>query len=136
MRPPKTTPGERDERPGSGEDVDDLGTVCWAETEERALETVLRQWPLAGMPGVLNTELATPSQFEQVAPMVTPDALQGRVVLGPDPARHLAGIEEYARAGFDHVHVHQVGTDHDGFLRFYESEVLPHVDRVLAGAGR
>jgi hypothetical protein len=67
-----------------------------------------------------------------------PNALvtNARVVLGPDPARHLAGIEEYARAGFDHVHVHQVGTDHDGFLRFYEREVLPHVDRVLAGAGR
>jgi hypothetical protein len=89
----------------------------------------------AGLLGVLS-ELATPSQFEEAARMVTPEALQGRVVCGPDPDRHLAGIEEYARAGFDHVQVHQLGADQDGFFRFYEREVQPHVDNVLAGTGR
>lgn len=109
--------------------------VCWAETEQRATETVLRQWPLAGLPSVLNSELATPAQFGQAARMVTPEALEGTVVLGPDPARHLAAIEEYARAGFDHVHVHQVGADQEGCLRFYQREVLPQIGRVAAQVG-
>jgi alkanesulfonate monooxygenase SsuD/methylene tetrahydromethanopterin reductase-like flavin-dependent oxidoreductase (luciferase family) len=33
-------------------------------------------------------------------------------------------IERFEQAGFDHVYVHQVGPDQDGFLRFYEREVL------------
>ena len=111
-------------------------TVCWAKTGEEAVETVMRQWPLAGLPRVLSGELATPSQYGQAVRTVTPRSIEGKVVCGPDPAKHLAAIEAYARVGFDHVHVHQVGADQDGFFRFYEREVLPSVDRVLAGTGR
>jgi coenzyme F420-dependent glucose-6-phosphate dehydrogenase len=38
---------------------------------------------------------------------------------------HLARIAEFAEAGFDHVHVHQVGADQERFFRFYEDDVLP-----------
>jgi G6PDH family F420-dependent oxidoreductase len=107
--------------------------VCWAETEEEASDTVLRFWPLSGLPGVLNTELATPAQFGQAARMVEAADLEGKVTLGPDPARHLAAIEEYARAGFDHVFVHQVGPDQEGFIRFYEREILPRAGRLAVG---
>ena len=54
-------------------------------------------------------------------------------MLGPDPERHLAAIEEFARAGFGQVYVHQVGPDQEGFFRFYEREVLPGVSRAAAG---
>ena len=47
------------------------------------------------------------------------------VICGADSARHLEGIQKFADAGFDHVYVHQVGPDQEGFLRFYEQEVLP-----------
>jgi hypothetical protein len=69
--------------------------------------------------------------------MVTEDDIAGRVVCGPDPERHLAAIQEYAAAGYDHVYVHQVGPDQEGFLRFYEQEILPAVGRsetVTAGS--
>ena len=46
---------------------------------------------------------------------------------GPDSARHLEGIRKYADAGFDHVCVHQIGPDQEGFLRFYAREVLPRL---------
>jgi coenzyme F420-dependent glucose-6-phosphate dehydrogenase len=107
--------------------------VCWAESEERALETTMRQWPLAGLPGVLNAELALPSQYDQVVRSVTPEAVKQRVVLGPDPEAHVTAIGAYVRAGFDHVHVHQIGGDQEGFFRFYERAVLPHLERVAAG---
>ena len=35
-------------------------------------------------------------------------------------------------AGFDHVHVDQVGPDQEGFFRFYESEILPRLRREAA----
>ena len=43
---------------------------------------------------------------------------------GPDPARHLELIAKYAEAGYDHVYVHQVGPDQEGFLDFYRREIL------------
>jgi hypothetical protein len=61
--------------------------------------------------------------------------VEQRVALGPDPADHLAAIRRYALAGFDHVHVHQIGPDQQGFFRFYEREVLPHLGSVGAGVG-
>src|SRR5438067_6844337 len=100
-------------------------TVCWAETEEAARDTAMRWWPNAGLPGSLNSELSTPSQFGQAARLVTPEALAEKIVLGPDPGRHLAAVDAFARAGFDHVYVHQVGPDQEGFFRFHEREVLP-----------
>jgi coenzyme F420-dependent glucose-6-phosphate dehydrogenase len=112
--------------------------VCWADSEQRAIDTVMRVWPLSGLPGVLNTELATPAQFEAAAKTVEPKDLEGLVVLGPDPAKHLAAIEAFADAGFDHVFVHQVGADQAGFLRFYEHEIMPALVRedATAGTGR
>jgi len=38
-------------------------------------------------------------------------------------------IREYADAGYDHVCIHQVGPDQEGFIRFYEREVLPQLTK-------
>jgi coenzyme F420-dependent glucose-6-phosphate dehydrogenase len=57
--------------------------------------------------------------------MVSEDDVAQSVACGPDPERHLEAIREYADAGFDHVYVHQIGDDQEGFFRFYEREVLP-----------
>ncbi len=44
---------------------------------------------------------------------------------GPDPQAHIKAIREHVDAGFDEVYVSQIGPDQEGFLRFYEREVLP-----------
>jgi coenzyme F420-dependent glucose-6-phosphate dehydrogenase len=108
--------------------------VCWAEREEQARDTVMKVWPLSGLPSVLNTELATPAQFEQAAATVEPGDLEGKVVLGPDPEKHLEGLRQFAQAGFDHVYVQQVGPDQEGFARFYEREILPELGRLTVAA--
>ena len=56
------------------------------------------------------------------------------IVCGPDPEKHVAGIREFANAGFDHVYVHQVGPDQDGFLEFYEREILGEAASLEAAA--
>jgi hypothetical protein len=48
-------------------------------------------------------------------------------VCGPDPQLHIDAIRTFIEAGFDHVYVHQVGPEQEGFFRFYEREVLPGV---------
>jgi coenzyme F420-dependent glucose-6-phosphate dehydrogenase len=99
-------------------------TVCWAATEKAARKTALEWWPNAALRGTLGQELPLPSHFEQAAEMVDEDAIAETIVCGPDPEAHVAGIRAFAEAGFDHVYVHQVGPDQDGFLDFYAREVL------------
>jgi coenzyme F420-dependent glucose-6-phosphate dehydrogenase len=100
-------------------------TVCWAEDEAEALATAHRVWPNAGLKGTLTQELPLPSHFEQAVEMVTEADTAEMVVCGPDSDRHREAVQQYVDAGFDHVYVHQVGADQEGFMRFYEREIIP-----------
>jgi coenzyme F420-dependent glucose-6-phosphate dehydrogenase len=100
-------------------------TVCWAASEAEARRRALECWPIVGLEGDLTSELPVPAHFEQAAQMVREDDLAESVVCGPDPERHRAAIRRYADAGYDHVWVHQVGPDQDGFFTFYERDIIP-----------
>lgn len=100
---------------------------CWAATEDEARKTAHAYWPNGAIGGELGQELPLPRHFEQAAELVSPDDVAEAVICGPDPAPHLAKIREYQDAGFDHVYVHQVGPDQEGFLQFFEREVMPNV---------
>jgi len=110
---------------GSGKPRYGQMTVCWAEDEAIARKTAHEIWPTGALPGELTQELPTPAHFEQAAQLITEDAVAEEVVCGPDPERHAAKVREYADAGYDHVYVHQVGPDQEGFIRFYQREILP-----------
>jgi len=64
------------------------------------------------------SRLATPAEFEEAAALVSSDELAEKLVLGPDPEAYLAGIESYQAAGFDHVYIHQIGPNQEGFSNF------------------
>lgn len=99
-------------------------TVCYAPTVEEARRAAHEWWPNAAV-GDLAWELRDPRQFELAAELVTEDDVASAVLCSPDPDEHAARIQEFADAGFDHVYVHQVGPDQEGFFRFYEREILP-----------
>jgi G6PDH family F420-dependent oxidoreductase len=99
-------------------------TVCWGESAEEARRIAHEWWPNAGLDGPLSQELPLPSHFEEAAAMVTEDDIAETVVCGPDLDEHLARIEAFAAAGFDHVYVHQVGPDQAGFIDAYADGVL------------
>jgi G6PDH family F420-dependent oxidoreductase len=111
-------------------------TVCWAGSEAAARKTALRWWPNAGLRGTLSQELPLPSHFEQAAEMVSEEDIAAVVACGPDPALHLAKIRECLDAGFDHVYIHQVGPDQEGFFKFYEQALMPKLDQLRAAATR
>jgi G6PDH family F420-dependent oxidoreductase len=114
-----------EEAGGSGPRYGHL-TGCWAESEDEATRTAHENWPNAGLEGPLNQELATPADFEAVAEMVEPEDLE-TLPLGPDADRWLEAIAEFEEAGYDHVYIHQIGADQEGFLAFAERELLPRV---------
>ncbi len=111
-------------------------TACWAEDEGQARRQARERWPIAGMGGALNSELPLPAHFEQTARLVREEDVAESVVCGPDPERHLAGLRAFAEAGYDHVFVHQIGPDQEGFFRFYEQRILPRLGDLGAAPTR
>ena len=59
------------------------------------------------------TELALPRDFEAVAELVREEDLEGSLVLGDDPAEWREKIDEFERAGFTHVCLHDVADEPD-----------------------
>jgi coenzyme F420-dependent glucose-6-phosphate dehydrogenase len=104
-------------------------TVCWAKDEKTARRTAHRLWPTSAMEDSLSWELPLPQHFEDVAKLVTEDAVADSIICGPDPKNHIAALTKYADAGFDRVCVHQVGPDQGGFFEFYANNVMPAFTR-------
>jgi G6PDH family F420-dependent oxidoreductase len=100
-------------------------SLCWAEDEKQAARTVKDIWPNSGIPGQLAQDLPTPTHFEQVAELVTEEALAEKLPCGPDPGRVVEAVRSYEQAGYDHLYFHQIGPDQDGFLRFWRDELAP-----------
>jgi G6PDH family F420-dependent oxidoreductase len=101
--------------------------LCWAEDEDEARETAFRLWRHSGLGGTINQELPRPSDFDAVAESVTKEMATEHVPCGPDPAPVLEEIEKWTKAGFDHIALHQVGSDQAGFFRFWERELKPNL---------
>lgn len=103
-------------------------TVCWAASEREARRTAHAYWPTAAIRGEASQELPNPAHFEQLAGMVTEDQVAEAISCGPDPEVHLAAIREFIEAGYDHVYLHQVGPDQEGFIDFARRELLPRLE--------
>jgi G6PDH family F420-dependent oxidoreductase len=99
--------------------------VCLGADEEQARKLVHRLWPNEGLPGELAQVLPTPQHFEQASQLVTEEMVAEAVPCGPDIARHIEKIEEFAAAGFDELYVNQIGPDQDAFFDAYREHVLP-----------
>ena len=101
-------------------------TVCWASDEQSARRIAHEWWPNAGLPSPLSQELRTVQHFDQATKEVTEEKGVASLVCGPDARRHRAAIQEFADAGYDHVYIHQVGPDQEGFFQFYAKEIVPY----------
>jgi coenzyme F420-dependent glucose-6-phosphate dehydrogenase len=99
-------------------------TVCWARDEREAVQTALEWWPNAALKGELSQELPLPRHFEQAAENVDEEAIAEAIVCGPDVDRWLEQITAFEDAGFDHVYLHQVGPDQEGFFQVAQRELL------------
>jgi coenzyme F420-dependent glucose-6-phosphate dehydrogenase len=99
--------------------------VVWDDSEREAEDLAYRLWPTSGLEGELSQLLPTPAHFEQaVAPLHRSDVVDA-FPCGPDPKKHIDAINRYRDLGYDEVYVTQVGPNQEGFLRFYEREILP-----------
>ncbi|HVW90889.1 MAG TPA: TIGR03557 family F420-dependent LLM class oxidoreductase [Gaiellaceae bacterium] len=109
---------ERYKAAGGKEPIYGKVTGCFAPDAETARKIALERQPNAAMGGSLSQDLALPRDFESVAELVRPDDLEGTLVLGDDPAMWRERIDEFDRAGFTHVCLHDVGLNQAEFVDF------------------
>jgi G6PDH family F420-dependent oxidoreductase len=100
-------------------------TICWATSEEDAKRTAVEKWPNAAIPGQMSQDLPTWTHFGQLSELVGPEHVAEQIVCGPDPGPVVDAVRKYAEAGFDHLHLHQVGDDQEGFFEFWERSLSP-----------
>jgi G6PDH family F420-dependent oxidoreductase len=112
-------------RGGEGKPKIGMLHVCYDASEEQARKIAREWWPNSALPGELGVELALPRHFEQASELLSEDDVCKQLTCGPDPEAHRSTFREYIDAGYDHVYVHQIGPDQDGFFSFYEREILP-----------
>jgi G6PDH family F420-dependent oxidoreductase len=101
--------------------------VCWAADESTGRKTAHELWRNEVLPGQLGQELPTPAHFEQVSQLVTEEMVAEAFPCGPDPERHVAAIRRYFDAGYDVVHIQQMGKDQAGFMEFHRRELAPRL---------
>jgi G6PDH family F420-dependent oxidoreductase len=112
---------------GEGKPSQGSVKVCWAPDTRDAVETALRLWPNALVPGEAGQLLPLPRHFRQLSELVTEEMVERGLACGPDPEVHVNAIRPYIEAGYDEVYVNQIGPDQDGFFDFYRTEVLPRL---------
>jgi G6PDH family F420-dependent oxidoreductase len=93
-------------------------TGCFAPDASTARKIALARSPNTAVGGSVSQELALPRDFEAVAELVRGDDLEAALVLGNDPTDWREKIDEFDRAGFTHVCLHDVGTNQREFVEF------------------
>lgn len=98
--------------------------VSWAPTHAEALASALSCYPIGAM-RFARGDLRSPQLIEQIARLVRPEDLAGRLTISEDPQVHAAEIRRYLDLGYDRVFVHNVGLHQAAFLDVWSREVLP-----------
>jgi G6PDH family F420-dependent oxidoreductase len=108
--------------------------LCYAASEEAARKTAHHyfRWTVTGWP--VMAELPTTESFAAATKHITPEAVAQMMSCGPAVERHLAAIERYVKAGFDHVILTQIGPDQQGFIEFFERSLAPALRKLQVAA--
>ena len=115
---------------GGGEPVQGGFKVCWAPTARTARRTAHRLWaneaaarrarPGAADAGALRAGGHAGHRGRWSASRSRADRTPSAIV---------ERISEFADAGFDEVHVQQIGPDQDAFFEFWAVEIVPELPR-------
>jgi G6PDH family F420-dependent oxidoreductase len=120
------------ENGGEGKPMQAGYKVCWSADKAAAVTIAHSLWPNEGLPGELAQVLSSPVHFEQASALVTEDMVAESITCGDDIEAHVEAFRPFAEAGFDDIHISQVGaarsaTNAEGFFQFYAEKVLPRL---------
>jgi G6PDH family F420-dependent oxidoreductase len=93
-------------------------TGVFAPSEATAKKVGLERQPNVAMGGSLSQDLALPRDFETVTELLREEDLEGALVLGDDSGSWREHLDQYDKAGFTHVALHDASTDQRQFIEF------------------
>ena len=102
--------------------------LCWSRDADAARDLAHELWPTGALGGQLAQELRRPADFEAAAEPVTLERSTKHTPVGPDVEPYVKAVRKCADAGFDHIGLHQIGPDQEGFLTFWEKELRPELE--------
>ena len=114
---------------GAGKPRYGMIKVCWAHSQEEAKETVKYWWPTSTVSGVLHSDLPTPKHFQDVVDAMGEPKVPEDTILGPNPNAYLKAIQTMQENGYDHIYLHQIGPDQEGFFKFFKNELMPLLEK-------
>ena len=114
---------------GSGKPCFGSMKVCWASSMEEAKQNVQQWWPVSALSGQLHVDLPTPRHFEDAVEAMGEPKIPEDSILGPNPSAYLKAIQSLLDNAYDHLYIHQVGPNQEGFPKFFKSELLPLLEK-------
>jgi probable non-F420 flavinoid oxidoreductase len=99
--------------------------LSYARDEETALRIAYEQWRANVFGPSIMWDLALVEQFDDIARYVRPEDVRQSLLVSSDPARHVAGLQEFVSLGFDEIYLHHVGQEQHEFIDVFGEHVLP-----------
>ncbi len=101
--------------------------LSWAQDDDQALQGALAQWRTNVFPPQVSEDFASTAQYEALGRDTTEDDIRRAVRVAADTGRHAGWLREDFDMGFDHLYLHNVGTNQAGFIEAFAREVLPQL---------
>lgn len=98
---------------------------AWSTTKDAGLEDAYHNFRFSLGGWKVQSELPNPVNFTAASANVEPADLDGSIPAGPDTARHVTAVNEYAKVGVRKLALAYPGTDFEGFFRFWQRELRP-----------
>jgi len=100
--------------------------VSYDEDYERALKAC-RFWAGTTLPLFFKYDVSDPREVEEHGKFVGDEAIAKKWIVATTAEEHLRKIEQFVKAGFDHIYFVSSSPDERKFIRFYGEKVLPHL---------
>lgn len=99
--------------------------VSYDEDYEKALKAC-RFWAGTTLPLFFKYDVSDPREVEEHGKFVGDEAIAKKWIVATTAEEHIRRIEQFVKAGFDHIYFVSSSPDERKFIRFYGEKVLLH----------
>ena len=99
--------------------------LCWAATEQEALQQAWAHWRFNAAGSRANADARQPEDFVRLTANLTPADMRAKLLPAHDLPACIGYLRQVAAMGVDSVDLHHVGPDQQGFIEAFGRHVLP-----------
>jgi G6PDH family F420-dependent oxidoreductase len=99
--------------------------LSWDKDEHAAMQIAYDQFRFSAGGWKVQAELPNPVNFDAATKNVRPLDLTESIPCGPGASTHRKAINKFTKAGIQNLAVAYPGTDTEGFMKFWKTELQP-----------